>query len=315
MPNTPLLLERIGRCGVVFNVVDAVALMEADAALSDRLNAHTRVAGVLEEALKPGEKRLIVFVLVKCESYLKTEKKRQELIERFEDRHRAVLNAIERMNRGGCRVAGVAIPVNTLGCVEFHEIDGDGNFAFVRTHREFAPRDVDQPLRFALAFALKELDGGPAVAGQGLERAAGSRRGLPAGPGRVRTEASARLPRVRRPRPPEDPRHEPERGRTPTVRGRPVHADARGGLRVGPRGGRRPPPAVPAGDPPGLPGGPGRRTRRHAGPGRRGGPGRPAGGRPAVAAPATTWTPRSETRSSSRWKRRNTERWPGWQPT
>ena len=153
------LLERISRCRVIFIVVDAVALMEADAVRCDELNAHTTVATVLQRALKPDEKRLIVFVLIKCESYLKTETRKRELIGRFQDRHRAVLNVIGALNKGDHNIVGVTIPVNTLGCVEYQETDAEGNFIFVRTHREFAPKDVDQPLRFALAFALKELDG------------------------------------------------------------------------------------------------------------------------------------------------------------
>jgi hypothetical protein len=69
---------------------------------------------------------------------------------------------IGQLNESGKNVAAVLVPVITLGCVEFKELvkeDGQPlpNFVFMRTHREFAPKDVDQPLRYALSFALNHV--------------------------------------------------------------------------------------------------------------------------------------------------------------
>ncbi len=56
-----------------------------------------------------------------------------------------MLRLIERLNQVNRNVAALLIPAVTLGCVEFKEIDREGNFVFVRNHKEFEPREVDQP--------------------------------------------------------------------------------------------------------------------------------------------------------------------------
>jgi hypothetical protein len=143
---------------VIFNVLDSVALMELDELKGDSLNGHDRVCTLLKQTLKPGEKYLIVFVLVKCETYVKTSSERERLINRFEERHRCVLRLIEKLNALGKNVVAILIPAITLGGVEFQEIDQDGKFVFVRTQRGFEPREVDQPLKYALAFALNHVN-------------------------------------------------------------------------------------------------------------------------------------------------------------
>ena len=162
-PEFQELKDRVSASRVIFNVLDAVALMEANQCDSDALNGHGRVFELLSETLNSGEDFLIVFVLVKSETYTKTATKREALIDRFQDRHQAVLNLVRRLNDRGKNVAAVLIPVSTLGCVEFKEtIHEDGldypNFVFMRTSRDFAPKDVDQPLRYALSFALNHVN-------------------------------------------------------------------------------------------------------------------------------------------------------------
>lgn len=152
------LREKVARSHVIFNVLDSVALMEVDAVQGDKLNGHDRVCNLLSKTLRAGEQYLIVFVLVKCETYVKTASGHARLLDRFEERHRSVLRLIERLNETKKNVAALLIPAITLGCVEFKEIDPDGNFIFERNHNEFAPREVDQPLRYALAFALNHVN-------------------------------------------------------------------------------------------------------------------------------------------------------------
>lgn len=69
-----------------------------------------------------------------------------------------MLRLIEKLNEQNKNVAALLIPAITLGCVEFKEIDQDGNFVFERTRKDFEPREVDQPLRYALHFVLKRFD-------------------------------------------------------------------------------------------------------------------------------------------------------------
>ncbi|MDW8244788.1 MAG: hypothetical protein RMJ88_16390 [Thermogemmata sp.] len=153
-----ILRKKVARSHVIFNVLDAVSLMEVDPILSDERNGHDRVRQLLTDALKPGEKYMIVFALVKCETYLKTARSRTRLIDRFEERHAPVLRLIDRLVMSGTEVVGLLIPTITLGCVEFKEIDSQGNYVFERNHKDFEPRDVDQPLRYGLSFALNHVD-------------------------------------------------------------------------------------------------------------------------------------------------------------
>jgi len=152
------LHEKVTRSHVIFNLLDAVTLMELDTKDGNERNAHEKVSQLLHRALQPNEKYLILFVLVKCESYIKTASSREQLIKRFEERHAPVLRLIDELNQTNKNVVGVLIPVITLGCVKFKKIDSEGNYVFVRTPGDFAPREVDQPLRYALAFALHHVD-------------------------------------------------------------------------------------------------------------------------------------------------------------
>ncbi|MCZ2340828.1 MAG: hypothetical protein LC104_03420 [Bacteroidales bacterium] len=157
-PDQDTLREKVARSHVIFNVLDAVSLMEVDAIKGDQRNGHDRVRQLLDKALKPGEKYLIIFVLVKCETYVKTASNRERLVNRFEERHAAVLRLIENLNQTHKNVVGLLVPAITLGCVEFKEIDSSDNYVFERNHRDFEPREVDQPLRYALSFALNHVN-------------------------------------------------------------------------------------------------------------------------------------------------------------
>lgn len=152
------LQQRISLSHVIFNVLDSVALMECDKIRSDKLNGHSRIVTQLDKSMTDGEKYLIVFVLVKCEKYMKKAADRKELMARFEERHKAVLKLIDKKNKSSNKIASLVIPVKTLGCVEFAYLNDDGHFVFVRKGDEFKPEDVDQPLRYALSFALNHVD-------------------------------------------------------------------------------------------------------------------------------------------------------------
>jgi len=153
------LREKVEKSHVIFNLLDAVTLMELDTKDEyERRNAHEKVSQLLHRALQPNEKYLILFVLVKCESYIKTASSRERLVKRFEERHAPVLQLINNRNLTSRNVVGLLIPVITLGCVEFKKIDSEGNYIFDRNHRDFEPREVDQPLRYALGFALNRVE-------------------------------------------------------------------------------------------------------------------------------------------------------------
>jgi len=154
---------QLARSNIFINVIDGAALVEGSVLLSDSINRPTRVRDLLKSAIDVQSKsnHLILFVITKCETWLKESwmiNSDRKLREAFETRFREVLNLIE----GKQNVVGVYMPVKTLGCVEFSRIEeeeGEERIIFVRKpNLEFSPELVDQPLRYALAFALAEMD-------------------------------------------------------------------------------------------------------------------------------------------------------------
>ena len=97
---------------------------------------------------------MILFVITKCEAWLKNESYRKKLEAAFETRYKVILKLINQAEN----VVGVLIPVKTLGCIEFTHInyqESEQEMIFVRKpNLRFKSENIDQPLRYALAFAL-----------------------------------------------------------------------------------------------------------------------------------------------------------------
>lgn len=147
---------------VIINVIDGAALVQGSEFFNNRINNPYLIYELLNEALNDNQEHLVLFVITKCEAFLKDSDGRKLLHDKFEERHKEVLNAIRDSHRKN--VVGVLIPVKTLGCVEFSHIENLGEketekIVFVRKPRlPFKPEKIEQPLRYALAFALSQHD-------------------------------------------------------------------------------------------------------------------------------------------------------------
>ena len=155
------LKARIRKSNVIFNMVDCVPMMELDGFGTERHNSHTRIAELLDKTLLQGSNYLVIFVLVKGEKYLHQGQK-NKLLAKFNECHKAVFNVIAKKNKGAGKVAAVTIPVETLGCVEFHQFShnpatGADVFDFIKMGKTLSPKDIDQVLKYALAFALTQV--------------------------------------------------------------------------------------------------------------------------------------------------------------
>ncbi len=138
---------------IIFNLVDAVTLMEYSDAHSIQRNGHELVAAALEQHWGSSTSPLLIlFVLSKCETYMRDLSRYHELLRRFEILHQPCLRFIDRHSHA----AGVLIPVQTTGCLRFVEKNEDNEPIFHARGR-YRPHDADQPLRYALAFALAQL--------------------------------------------------------------------------------------------------------------------------------------------------------------
>lgn len=146
----------LNQAAVIINVIDGAALVEGTPLMSDSINQPIRTRDFLRTALNNQQKHLILFVITKCETWLKTEEGKEKLQQAFESRHKAVINLI----KGQQNTVGVFMPVKTLGCVEFSRIEGRGEEETIFFSRKpglnFSPDKVDQPLYYALTFALSQ---------------------------------------------------------------------------------------------------------------------------------------------------------------
>jgi len=150
--------EKLQETVIFINVLDAVALIEGDKTYFDERATPEMAKFYLQEPLVVNSKRkvLVLFVVTKCEKWLKTEPGKKELQEKFNSRYADVINLLNANDN----MAGVLIPIKTLGCVEFTYFDSTTKRpVFQRKPRiECTPEFVDQPLRYALSFALSQLE-------------------------------------------------------------------------------------------------------------------------------------------------------------
>ncbi|MBF0226885.1 MAG: hypothetical protein HQK76_15670 [Desulfobacterales bacterium] len=156
-PDFATFKEKLKNSSVIFNVIDGAALIEGDDIFSETVNKPTRIRDLLMPSLREDNRNhLILFVVNKCEKWLKDERERLKLERAFEKRYASVLNLIKEKSN----VTGVLMPVQTLGCVEFSRMEGKGEETkaiFIRrANLPFEPKFIDQPLRYAVAFVLSE---------------------------------------------------------------------------------------------------------------------------------------------------------------
>lgn len=134
-------------------MIDGAAMMEGSDFLADRVNSPMRVRDLLYQ-YKGNERCLVLFVITKCEAWIKNEEGIDKLRKAFEDRHKVVLNWLgENPNR-----AGIFIPVKTLGCVEFSFKEGHGEQETLvfhkKTNLKFSQEHVDKPMQYAIRFCM-----------------------------------------------------------------------------------------------------------------------------------------------------------------
>ncbi|MCI5189441.1 MAG: hypothetical protein D3905_06520 [Candidatus Electrothrix sp. AS4_5] len=143
---------------VFINVLDAVALIEGDNSYFHERATPQMAQYYLNESIvkNPDKECVVLFVVTKCEKWLKTEEGRRELQSKFDSRYSDVINLF---NRASGKMAGVLIPVKTLGCVEFTRFDFETKRPIFekKPRTDCTPQFVDQPLRHILTFALSQL--------------------------------------------------------------------------------------------------------------------------------------------------------------
>lgn len=148
---------RLNQATVIINVIDGSALVEGDPTLANSKNEPQLIYELLSTLLQADKQpHLILLVITKCEAWLKNAATQQQLEQAFETQYEMMINCLQTMTNA----VAVLIPVKTLGCVEFTHIDYQNprkEMIFVRKpNLPFQPNNTDQPLRYALAFALQQ---------------------------------------------------------------------------------------------------------------------------------------------------------------
>jgi hypothetical protein len=82
-------------------------------------NEPRQVEKLLGATLAQQSALMILFVVTKCEAWLKNQASRKQLEQSFETQYQSLLSQIARQTN----VVAVLMPVKTLGCVEFTRID------------------------------------------------------------------------------------------------------------------------------------------------------------------------------------------------
>lgn len=148
--------QKLTQAIVIINVIDGSVLVEGEELLLAQKNNPRQIYELLHSTLADKQNHLLLFVITKCEAWLKNENSQEQLEIAFETHYKMIIRLIETLDN----VVGVLIPVKTLGCVEFTRIDYHGNnreMIFVRKpNLPFQPVNTEQPLRYALAFALSQ---------------------------------------------------------------------------------------------------------------------------------------------------------------
>ncbi len=142
---------------IVFIAIDVPSLVMHQDQDHERVNQPMNLASTLKRGLSKSlenHDRLVVFALMRGERWLRNGES-DRIIEAFERRFARVLRVLQGYRNS---TAVVLCPIQTLGSVEFVNFDARGNHVFAKCDDgDYAPKDCDQPLRFALSFLIERI--------------------------------------------------------------------------------------------------------------------------------------------------------------
>lgn len=160
--------EQLRDCDAVVIAVDATALMEKKTGRvgsgevgpwHQEVNNPDRVTLLLKDAYTHIAKpRLIVFVPIKCETYMRNSADANSLVDHIQLGYSNLFSFL-REDAQYSKVAIVITPVQTIGNVIYshrEEVNKETKFRYHKSplNAPYAPKDGDQPLRYILRFLL-----------------------------------------------------------------------------------------------------------------------------------------------------------------
>ena len=160
--------QQLNQCDAVIIPIDATALMEKKTGRTknteigpwhETKNDPARITKLLKDAYESLTRpRLVVLAPLKCESYMKTDKDANDLLDRIKIGYRELLDFFKQ-DELYPKVAVVVTPVQTIGHIAFSHAETIDGYTRVFYHKvpldaPYAPKDGDQPLRYVLRFLL-----------------------------------------------------------------------------------------------------------------------------------------------------------------
>lgn len=160
--------QQLNQCDAVIIPIDATALMEKKTGRTknteigpwhETKNDPDRITKLLKDAYESLTKpRLVILAPLKCESYMKTDRDANDLLDRIKIGYRELLDFFKQDEQYP-KVAVVVTPVQTIGHIAFSHAETIDGYTRVFYHKvpldaPYAPKDGDQPLRYVLRFLL-----------------------------------------------------------------------------------------------------------------------------------------------------------------
>lgn len=156
------VIQFIRESDAIWLAIDAAAMMEKKGVYHESVNRASLIIDFFKHAfedLASNEKKLILFVPIKCESYMDGDINTKLLRHAIEDKYGSLIENIKKLDESGNRFAIAITPVQTLGKVKYSHVeenDRDFKFVFVRTTKDnpYQPKDVEEVLKYSLPFLL-----------------------------------------------------------------------------------------------------------------------------------------------------------------
>lgn len=161
--NYKTYLDQVKNSSAVIIPIDTLALMEEDGKYHQELNDPQSVTKMIATAYNDlSEDRLVLFVPVKCETYIKDPRNQEKLVKQVRKGYAELIHDV--LSPKANNVAAVITPVQTLGCVICGgpDVDDDGKLIgwLLNKTRVDAPIEShweDQPLRYIMRFLIHQF--------------------------------------------------------------------------------------------------------------------------------------------------------------
>jgi len=156
--NASAIESKVKQSHVVIVAINAVGLMAANGKYHIDYNDPDEVMEFLENILQmQTEKKLFLFVPIKCETWVKDDAEASNLKSRLHIEYKSIIDKLQKAGH-----AVVILPVQTLGNIEFSRIEEDENgikrerFTITNKRKGYEPKNAEQVLFYIVSFVIAQ---------------------------------------------------------------------------------------------------------------------------------------------------------------